>query len=182
MALQPGGGYAIVLGNNCTAEISNCTAYVFPYGANPVQLVILDRTTPTPLVIETFTGSATGAAAAALSIQTSSQTNQTVVILAALLTGNRTQIDAAWASVLKLIVPEPGVPGFNSGDRIDRLEEWEAMKVGIPRDDASDTVLTHEDGRVRVVEEIARKMGNLREDLRGHLRVTLGRDEDTEAG
>ena len=55
------------------------------------------------------------------------------------------------------------------------------MKVGIPRDDASDTVLTHEDGRVRVVEEIARKMGNLREDLRGHLRVTLSRDEDTEA-
>ena len=70
----------------------------------------------------------------------------------------------------------------NSGDRIDRLEEWEAMKVGIPRDDASDAVLTHEDGRVRVVEDIARKMGNLREDLRGHLRVTLGRDEDTEAG
>ena len=76
---------------------------------------------------------------------------------------------ALFAEVAAILAAHPAEKGQpNSGDRIDRLEEWEAMKVGIPRDDASDAVLTHEDGRVRVVEEIARKMGNLREDLRGH--------------
>jgi len=41
-----------------------------------------------------------------------------------------------------------------SGEGINRLEEREAMKVGIPRDDAADAVLAHEDRRVSAVEQV----------------------------
>ena len=56
MASHPGGGYAIVLGNNCTPEILNCTTYTFsplPPAFNvPVNQTfgtIGDAATPTSL-------------------------------------------------------------------------------------------------------------------------------------
>lgn len=56
------------------------------------------------------------------------------------------------------------------------------MKVGIARDNPTDAMLAHENRCVSVVEEIAREMRKLSDDLRGNLGVSLRRDEDTKAG
>ncbi len=37
------------------------------------------------------------------------------------------------------------------------------MEVGIPRDDAADAMLAHEDRRVRIVKQVGCEMGKLRE-------------------
>lgn len=44
------------------------------------------------------------------------------------------------------------------------------------------SVLAHEDGCVRVVEQITCQVRKLRDDLPGDLRVSLRRDEDTKPG
>jgi hypothetical protein len=129
MAPQGGGGYAIVLGNNCTPEILNCTTYTFPYDGGPVQLVILGRTTLTPLFAQTFSGSAGEAVLAATQIGALAANEPIVVILAALLTGNTTQIDPSWFNVIGMIVPEPGVSYFNNS-LITNVGGWSA--IGIP--------------------------------------------------
>jgi len=55
------------------------------------------------------------------------------------------------------------------------------MEVGIPRDDAADAMLAHEDRRVSVVEQIAREMRKLRDDMGGNFGVSLRGDENSEA-
>ena len=64
MAKQPNGGYAIVLGTNCSPEIMGCPpnelpgqVQTFSYGSNPVQLVILDRETLELRFNKTYSGS-----------------------------------------------------------------------------------------------------------------------------
>jgi hypothetical protein len=129
IAEQPGGGYAIVIGNNCTAEMLDCTTYTFPYGSNPIQLAILDRTTLTPLCVETFAGSAADAATATNAINSWSASNEIVVILAALPTSNLNQIDVSWRGVISSIVPEPGTSYYN-GSLIFNIGGWSA--IGVP--------------------------------------------------
>jgi hypothetical protein len=51
------------------------------------------------------------------------------------------------------------------------------IEIGIARADSSDPVLAHENGGVRVVEQVAGEMRQLRNDLPGDVGVKLGRDE-----
>ena len=65
--------------------------------------------------------------------------------------------------------------------RIDHFEERELIKIRIPCADSSDPVLAHKNGRVRVVEQVAGEMRQLRNDVSGDIGVSLGRDESGEA-
>jgi hypothetical protein len=65
--------------------------------------------------------------------------------------------------------------------RIDHFEERKLIKIGIPCADSSDPVLAHENGRVRVVEQVAGEMRQLRNELSCDIGVSLGRDENGEA-
>ena len=55
------------------------------------------------------------------------------------------------------------------------------MEISVPGTYAADTVFTHEDGRVGVVEEIACEMGELRKDVRCHLGVSLGGNQHSQS-
>ena len=55
------------------------------------------------------------------------------------------------------------------------------IKISIPCADSSDPVLAHENGRVRVVEQVAGEMRQLRNELSCDIGVSLGRDENGEA-
>ena len=54
------------------------------------------------------------------------------------------------------------------------------MEVGVPGTDPPDSMLAHENGGVRVMEQIACQMRKLRDNLSGDIRVSLRRYEDTE--
>ena len=64
--------------------------------------------------------------------------------------------------------------------RVDDFEKSETMEVGIPCANLPDAVLTHENGGMRVVKQIAGEMGNLLDNLLGDRGMSLGRDEKTE--
>jgi hypothetical protein len=65
---------------------------------------------------------------------------------------------------------------------IDDLEKGKSMEVRITGADSPDAMLTHEDGSMPIVEEIAGKVRKLCEDLSCHLGVPLCRDKDAEPG
>lgn len=44
-APQPGGGYALTIGENCRANEKNCPVVTEPYGDDPVMLALIDRAT-----------------------------------------------------------------------------------------------------------------------------------------
>ena len=54
------------------------------------------------------------------------------------------------------------------------------MEVGIASTDPPDTVFAHENGGMRVMEQIAGQMRELFDNLCGHIRVPLRRYQDTE--
>lgn len=54
------------------------------------------------------------------------------------------------------------------------------MKVGIPREDAADTVLAHEDGRVRVVEQVAAQVRDFPEYLISDAGMTICFDQNAD--
>ena len=56
------------------------------------------------------------------------------------------------------------------------------MEVSIAGTDPPYAVLTHENGGMRVVEQIACQMRNLPDNLCGHIRVPLRGYQDTESG
>ena len=62
--------------------------------------------------------------------------------------------------------------------RIDDFKEREAMKIRIPGADLPDSMLTHKDGRVRVVQQITRQVRKFRKDLPCDLGVSLRWAED----
>jgi hypothetical protein len=66
--------------------------------------------------------------------------------------------------------------------RIDDFKKWEPVEIGVARADSPDSVLTHEDGRVRIMEYIPGQVWQLRNDLAGNFGIPLCRDENTEAG
>jgi len=51
------------------------------------------------------------------------------------------------------------------------------MEIGIPRADLLDAVLAHENGGMRIVEDIAREMREFRNDFTGDVRVALRWDK-----
>jgi hypothetical protein len=65
--------------------------------------------------------------------------------------------------------------------RIDHFQERKSIEIGIPRADSSNPVLAHENSRVRVVEQVAGEMTQLRNELSCNIGVSLGRDENGEA-
>ena len=54
------------------------------------------------------------------------------------------------------------------------------MKIRIPSTYDPDSVLAHEGGCVRIMEQVACEMGNFRDDLRGDLGVPRRRDENAQ--
>jgi hypothetical protein len=55
------------------------------------------------------------------------------------------------------------------------------IEIGIPSADSSNPVLTHENSRVCIVQQIAGEIWQLRNDLSGDFGVSLCRDEYGEA-
>jgi len=57
--------------------------------------------------------------------------------------------------------------------RVNDFHKRKAMEVRIAGTDSPDAVLAHENGGMRVIEQIARQMRKLPDDLCGHIRVPL---------
>jgi len=64
---------------------------------------------------------------------------------------------------------------------IDHIEKREPAETGIPRADATDPMLAHENGGVGVMKDAAAKMRRLLEHLAGDVSTKLGRDKNVEA-
>jgi len=56
------------------------------------------------------------------------------------------------------------------------------VKIGITRADAPDAVLPHEDGRVRIVEDVASEKRQFRKHGGGDQRMPVGWNQHTEPG
>lgn len=67
-------------------------------------------------------------------------------------------------------------------ERINDFEKREPMEIGISCADLPDSVLAHEDGCVCVVQDVAGKMGKIREDLTRDLGVALCRNQEIKTG
>jgi hypothetical protein len=65
--------------------------------------------------------------------------------------------------------------------RINNFNKWEAVEIRIPGTNPPDAMLSHENGRVSVVEEIAGKIGKLGDDLASHISMTLCGRENSKA-
>jgi len=65
-------------------------------------------------------------------------------------------------------------------NRIDDFEEGKSVEISIPGAYPPDSVLTHEDCRVRVMDEIACKVRKLSDDLPCNLGVPLRGDNEIE--
>ncbi len=61
------------------------------------------------------------------------------------------------------------------------MEKRKSVKIGIPRANLLDAMLAHENGRVRIVENIAGKMRQFLKDVARDVRVALCRDKNVEA-
>lgn len=71
--------------------------------------------------------------------------------------------------------------GVLSVKRIDHFQKRETVKVGIASEYLPDAMLSHEDGCVRVVQQVAREMRVFFENLLGDHHVSLGRHQNAEA-
>lgn len=61
---------------------------------------------------------------------------------------------------------------FRRLKRIVHLEEREPVEIRVPGADSPDSVLAHQDRRVRVVKKVSRKVGKLFDHLSGNLGVS----------
>jgi hypothetical protein len=61
---------------------------------------------------------------------------------------------------------------------IDDFEKRKTVKVGISSADSPDSMLTHDDGRVRVVKQVACKVRSFSENLFCHHGMPLRIDEE----
>ncbi len=64
--------------------------------------------------------------------------------------------------------------------RIDHFEKRKSVKIRITGADSPDAMLTHEDGRVRIVQEIARQVRQFGKYLSCYLSVSLRRGKHIE--
>jgi hypothetical protein len=62
-------------------------------------------------------------------------------------------------------------------ERVDDLKKGESVKVRIPSADPAYAMLAHEDGRVRIVEQVAGEPRELRAQVLGNVGTPLRRDE-----
>jgi hypothetical protein len=65
---------------------------------------------------------------------------------------------------------------------IDNLEKGKSVEIRITGADSSDSMLTHEDSSMCIVDEIAREVRDLCDDLPCNFGVPWRRDKDTESG
>lgn len=63
-------------------------------------------------------------------------------------------------------------------NRVDHFEKRETIEVGIPGADSSDSVLTHENGGMGIVQQIAGKIRQLLNNLFRYIGMTLARNEN----
>jgi len=63
-------------------------------------------------------------------------------------------------------------------ERIDHFEKRESVEISVSRADSRDSVLAHEDCRMRVMYQIAGQVRQLREDLPRDIGMSLCRDEN----
>jgi hypothetical protein len=66
--------------------------------------------------------------------------------------------------------------------RVDHLEKRKSMEVRVPRADFIDSVLTHQDRRMRIVDQIAGKPRKFGDDLGRNGGMSLGRYHYCESG
>jgi hypothetical protein len=116
MAQQNDGGYAIVLGTNCTAEIKGCPpnatpgqVKTFPYGSDPVQLVILDRQTLEVRFNETYGSSQNDFFNAFSAVYSKAYGVPIIVILAAL---PNNEINSDFQYLIQDLVSQPTGTGL----------------------------------------------------------------------
>lgn len=65
-------------------------------------------------------------------------------------------------------------------NRVDDFEKGEPVEIRVTGTDLPDSMFTHKNSRVRIVQQIAREMRKLRDHLLCDCCVSLGRDEDAE--
>jgi hypothetical protein len=76
---------------------------------------------------------------------------------------------------------ETDLPGASGANGVDHLEKREKMEIGVAAADARDSMLTHEDCGMRVMENISREVRDFCNDLSRDVGVALRRDENPEA-
>ena len=79
-------------------------------------------------------------------------------------------------------LPKRFVPSQRLSSKwINNLDKWELAEIGVPGADLADAVLSHQNCRVSVVEQVAGKMGKLGDDLASHISMTLCGRENSKA-
>jgi len=66
--------------------------------------------------------------------------------------------------------------------RIDNFYKRKPVEIGIPSVDPPDSMLAHENGGMRIMEQITCEMRKFRNHLRSNIRVPLCGREDAETG
>ena len=66
--------------------------------------------------------------------------------------------------------------------RIDNFEKGKPVEIGIPGADLADSVLTHEDGCVSIMQEIAGQVRDFLEDPPGNFGVPWRRNKQIQTG
>jgi hypothetical protein len=73
-------------------------------------------------------------------------------------------------------------PGsFRGSKRIDDFEKRELIEIGVSRADLPNTVLTHEDCRMRIVKQIPGKMRQLPNHFFDHVSMAMSRAKNGDA-
>jgi hypothetical protein len=145
------GGYAMVIGTNCTPEVNGCPPndapnqiQIYPYDpAYPVQLLILARETLEPLWHSSYAGNGGDAVNVVTAIQgqTTGQTQQglanPIVILAALGVEGSGLIAGEFGTTLRSIIAPTNFTEVNGGSWLGLVlgtTGWSAIGVEIPSD------------------------------------------------
>lgn len=142
------GGYAMVIGTNCTPEVEGCTPNgatgqppLFPYNiypyntAYPVQLLILARETLEPLWLSSYAGNSGDAANVVTAIQNTTETQtkggfyNPIVILSALGVGGVGLIASEFATTtLNSIIAPTNYTEANQANG----GSWLGLTLGVP--------------------------------------------------
>jgi len=127
MAQQQDGSYAMVLGGNCGPEMAGCAPRVYPYGDDPVQLLIVDRGTLETVFNHTYANTGADAVAAYAEINAQPADGSTLVVLAAL-PQSQPVLSSAFAAAWQLLLTPPS--GDPAGSDFDLLKGgWSLLGV-----------------------------------------------------
>jgi hypothetical protein len=64
-------------------------------------------------------------------------------------------------------------PRALGSNRIDHFKKWELIEIRVSGADSSDPVLAHENGGVRVMEEVAGKVWHLHDDFSRNISMSI---------